>query len=278
MDQQTAQARSLTRPAADSPASAPAAARRGLPGPVYVVASLAGGVGLWWLGAAVDHSVLLPSPGAVARLGWHDLATGYLERQAWASLERVLVGYLLGVAAAIPTGFLMGWYRWARRALEPWVQFFRTIPPLALIPLVIVALGIGQAPKVFLIFLAAFLVTVIAIYQGVRGLDPTFVNAARVLGAREWNIFAHVAVPATVPYLLVGMRIALGGAWATVVAAELINTNNGLGAMMENAGQNLDMPTVILGVVTIGVLGIVMDRAVVLLELRLARWQDRQED
>jgi NitT/TauT family transport system permease protein len=219
---------------------------------------------------------LLPGPAAVAREGWHLLTSGFLEKQIAASLERVVIGFALGVVIAVPTGFVMGWYHWASGLIEPWVQFFRTIPPLALIPLVIVFFGIGESAKIVLIFLAAYLATVIAVFQGVRSVDRTLINAARVLGAGDATIFLRVVVPASVPYLFVGMRIALGNAWATLVAAELIAANSGLGHMMQTASTYFKIPTVIVGVISIGVLGFVMDRVILWLDRRLTRWQDTQ--
>lgn len=252
--------------------------RRRVPAWVYVVASFAGGVGLYWLAAVAFGSQFLPTPPAVGSVFRQDLASGYLEQQAWASLQRVLIGYLVGVAVSVPVGFLMGWYLWARQALEPWVQFLRVIPPLALIPIVITVIGIGQTARIFLIFYAAFLSTLIAVFQGVRSTDRTLVNAARVLGANDRRIFAWVVVPATVPYLLVGMRVALGNAWATLVAAELIASSSGLGYMMWSAQENGDPQRVMEGLVTLGLIGVVMDRIVVYLNHRLTRWQDTRED
>src|SRR5699024_3003680 len=100
-----------------------------------------------------------------------------------------------------------------------WVQFFRTIPPLAIIPLAIVLMGVGEEPKIFVIFLAAFLACVISTFQGVVQVDRTLINAARVLGAKDGTIFVRIVVPASTPFILVGMRVGLGAAWATVVAA-----------------------------------------------------------
>lgn len=251
--------------------------RKRVPAWVYVVASFAGGIGLYWLAAIALGSQFLPAPPAVASVFRQDLASGYLEQQAWASLERVLIGYLTGVAVSIPVGFLMGWYLWARQALEPWVQFLRVIPPLALIPIVITVIGIGQSARIFLIFYAAFLSTLIAVFQGVRSMDRTLVDAARVLGANDRRIFVWVVVPATVPYLLVGMRVALGNAWATLVAAELIASSSGLGYMMWSAQENGAPQRVMEGLITLGLIGVVMDRIVVYLNHRLTRWQDTRE-
>lgn len=249
-----------------------------VPAWVYVVVSFAAGIGIWWLVAILLNNQFLPRPPAVVSVTRQDLASGFLAQQVWASLQRVLIGYAIGIAASLPVGFLMAWYLWARRALDPWVQFFRVIPPIALIPIVIVILGPTQQGRIFLIFNATFWTSVIAVYQGVRSTDRTLVNAARVLGANERNIFLRVVIPGAVPFLLTGMRIALGSAWATLVAAELVAANSGLGQMMWQAQASGDNARVIEGLVVLGLLGVIMDRLVVLGDRRLTRWQDKQED
>lgn len=238
------------------------------------VLSIAGGIGIWW--ALAVNGFQFPTPpevvSAIGRL-WDN---GLLQRDILASLGRVLAGFLLGSAAAIPVGFLMGWYTVARGIFEPWIQFFRTIPPLALLPLVLVLLGIGEVPKVFVIFLAAFLACVISTYQGVVSVDRTLINAARVLGAKDGTIFAKVVVPASTPFILVGMRVGLGSSWATLVAAELLASQAGLGYRMQQAQYYYDLATIFVGIVAIGVLGLVMDRLLLLAESKLTGWQERR--
>jgi NitT/TauT family transport system permease protein len=170
----------------------------------------------------------------------------------------------------------MGWYTIGRGLFEPWIQFFRTIPPLALLPLVLVLLGIGEVPKVFVIFLAAFLACVISTYQGVVNVDRTLINAARVLGAKDGAIFLRVVVPASTPFILVGMRVGLGSAWATLVAAELLAAQAGLGYRMQQAQTYYDLATIFVSIVVIGILGLVMDRLLLLAETRLTGWQERR--
>ncbi|MFC8453434.1 ABC transporter permease [Kitasatospora sp. NPDC057223] len=229
-----------------------------------------------WAVLAAAGVESLPGPLPVARRAGELLADGTLEQDMLASLRRVLLGFSLGTLAAVPVGFLMGWYPLARGLLEPYVQFFRTIPPLALIPLAVVLLGIGEVPKVFVIFLAAFLSSVVAAFQGVADVDPTLVNAARVLGALDRTIFLKVVVPASAPFILVGMRIGLGSAWGTLVAAELIAAQEGLGFRMQQAQLYYDLPTIFVGLIAIGVLGLVMDRLLLLLGRRLTAWQERR--
>lgn len=236
--------------------------------------SILGGIALWWLATSLTTTPL-PGPVAVVERFGRSISSGQWWTDARASLSRVLTGFTLGVLLAIPVGFLMGWYKTARGLIDPWVQFFRVIPPLAIIPLAIVTMGIDETPKIFVIFLAAFLSSVVAAYQGVISVEKTFINAARVLGASDWVIFTRVVIPASTPFILVGFRIGLGSAWATVVAAELIAAQAGLGFRMQQGQLYYDLPIIFVSLISIGVLGLLMDRVVVLAERKLTSWQER---
>lgn len=234
------------------------------------------GLAAWWAITAAKL-VVLPGPQEVALKAVDLLRNGQLPLDIFSSLRRVLTGFALGAALAIPVGFLMGWYGVARALIEPYVQFFRMIPPLAVIPLAIVTMGIDEAPKIFVIFLAAFLSCVVATYQGVISVDRTLINAARVLGAKDSVIFPRVIIPASIPFILVGVRIGLGSSWATVVAAELIAAQSGLGFRMQQAQLFYDLPTIFVSLIAIGVLGLVMDRLLQAAERRLTQWQERAQ-
>ncbi|MEV8566141.1 ABC transporter permease [Streptomyces sp. NPDC051322] len=247
--------------------------RRGLPLVLNAV-SVALGIAIWW--GLADAGFKLPTPPEVVSQGWTLIGNGTLGEDVVASLTRVLIGFALGTAVAVPVGFLMGWYPVLRGLIEPWIQFFRTIPPLAIIPMAIVVMGIDETPKIFVIFLAAFLACVISTFQGVVNVDRTLINAARVLGAKDMTIFARVVVPASTPFILVGMRVGLGSAWATLVAAELIAAQKGLGYRMQNAQLYYDLPTIFVALISIGILGLLMDRILLLAERKLTGWQERR--
>nr|WP_201761119.1 ABC transporter permease [Nonomuraea sp. K271] len=255
------------------------AARRGPGRPRRAIAlnllAVVLGLIIWTLLASIGVQGL-PGPLQVAAKAGELIADGTLLDDALASLRRVLLGFLLGTFLAVPIGFLMGWYTTARGLLEPYVQFFRTIPPLAIIPLAIVLMGIGEVPKVFVIFLASFLSSVVATFQGVVDVDKTLINAARVLGASDRTIFLKVVVPASTPFILVGMRVGLGSAWGTLVAAELIAAQEGLGFRMQQAQLYYDLSTIFVGLIAIGLLGLLMDRLLLLAERRLTGWQERR--
>lgn len=229
------------------------------------------GIGLWWLVSVIGIAGI-PSPWAVIAQFGELVANGQLFRDAGASLARVFVGFFIGVGIAIPIGFSMGWYDSARAIFQPYIQFFRVIPPLAIIPLAIVTMGIGETPKVFVISLAAFLVSVVSTYQGVVNVDSTLIRAARVLGASDLTIFRRIVIPASVPFILVGARTGLGAAWATLVAAELIAAQSGLGFRMQQAQLFYDLPTIFVSLITIGILGLIMDKTLLGIERRFTRW------
>ena len=238
------------------------------------VVSILLGIGVWWLLALAGFQ--FPTPIEVVTAAGRMLADGTLQSDVLASLGRVLAGFVIGSVAAVLVGFLMGWYATARALFEPWVQFFRTIPPLAILPLVLVLMGIGETPKIFVIVLAAFLACVISTFQGVVSVDRTLINAAQVLGARDGSIFLRVVVPASTPFILVGMRVGLGSAWATLVAAELLAAQEGLGHRMQTAQLYYDLPTIFVGIICIGVLGLIMDRLLLLAGNKLTGWQERR--
>lgn len=238
------------------------------------VVALVLGVGAWWVLSVSGFN--LPTPPEVAQQAVDSIRSGVLLEDLGASLQRVFIGFALGTGLAVPVGFAMGWYPVVRGLVEPYVQFFRTVPPLAIIPLAIVLMGIGETPKIFVIFLASFLASVIATFQGVVNVDRTLINAARVLGAGDRTIFLRVVIPASMPFILVGMRTGLGSAWATLVASELIAAQQGLGYRMQQAQIFYDLATIFLNLVVIGILGLLMDRVLLWAEKRLTGWQERR--
>ncbi|MFE6743205.1 ABC transporter permease [Streptomyces tubercidicus] len=244
--------------------------------PAYAAGSLLLLLAAWWVASIlIGNGQLLATPAQV----WHAaiplIKDGTLAGDIAASGKRALAGFALGTIAAIPVGFALGWYPLCRRLVEPWLQFMRVIPPIAIIPLVILWLGIGEEGKIFLIFWASFLQVVIAVVGGVSAVDAVTIRAARVLGARDLSIFLDIAVPASIPYVLVGMRIGLAASWTTLVAAELVAASSGLGYRIVSAGNYRQVPVVMLGIITIGILGFLMDRVFLIAEKRLTSWQER---
>jgi NitT/TauT family transport system permease protein len=198
-----------------------------------------------------------------------------LARDIWASTRRVFVGVALGTACAVPVGFVLGWYKRVRVFIDPVINFFRALPPIALIPLVIVYFGVDELAKIVILFYASFFAGVIVMYEGISQISPLYVRVARTLGATDAEIFRKVIVPLTVPHILTALRVALGVAWATLVASELIAAQQGLGALIQNASSYFLLDVIYVGIICIGLIALVMDLALRRASARLVAWQER---
>src|SRR5262249_7265570 len=225
--------------------------------------------------AGLISSALVPTPAQVFRQFWRLLTTQRLWFDMIMSSERVLLGLATGITLAVPIGFVLGWYRPVRTAVDPLVNFFRALPPISLIPLVIVYFGIGEIAKGIMLFYAAFFTGVIVLYEGIVQINPLFIRVARTLGATDGEIFRRVIVPLTRPPVLTGVRVALGVTWATLVACELIAAQRGLGAVIQNAANYFQLDTIYAGIISIGIIALIMDRCLRALAARLVQWQER---
>ena len=217
---------------------------------------------------------LVPTPHAVAARFW-ELAGNRLPKDVYMSTQRVFLGVSLGILLAVPVGFVLGWYRHVRVFADPVLNFFRALPPIALIPLVIVYFGIGEGAKVVILFYASFFAGVIVMYEGIAQISPIYVRVARTLGARDSEIFMKVIVPLTVPHILTSLRVALGVAWATLVASELIAAQQGLGSLIQNAASFFQLDIIYVGIICIGLIALVMDLGLRAASRRLVAWQER---
>jgi len=241
-----------------------------------ILAPWAAILGAWY---AIHYSglvnpALVPTPHAVAARFW-ELAGNRLLKDVYMSTQRVFLGVMLGTLVAVPVGFVLGWYRHVRAFADPVLNFFRALPPIALIPLVIVYFGIGEGAKVVILFYASFFAGVIVMYEGIAQISPIYVRVARTLGATDAEIFAKVIVPLTVPHILTALRVALGVAWATLVASELIAAQQGLGSLIQNAASFFQLDIIYVGIICIGFIALVMDLLLRALSRRLVAWQDR---
>lgn len=225
----------------------------------------------WDAAVRTTGSDIFPGPWEVC-LGIGELARhGLLLKYVVASLFRVTWGFLLAVLAGVPLGLFLGWFRPAYEALNPLIQIFRPISPIAWIPLSILWFGVSDAAPVFLIFLSSIFPITVSSMAAVRNLQPVYIRAARNFGLSRVQLFRRVILPGTLPQILTGVRIALGVAWLVVVAAEMIAVNSGLGYLIidaRNAGKRYDL--VVAGMAVIGVIGLVLD----LLVRRLERFDE----
>jgi NitT/TauT family transport system permease protein len=262
----------------DAPADAAPPRGRGIPGRLLtLIAPWACLIALWYgvKYSGLVQSQLLPSPDAVARQFWLSMTTEQLWLDMILSTRRVFFGLLFGMLLAVPVGFLIGWYRPIRRFVDPLLNFFRALPPIALIPLVIVYLGIGEVARVSILFYASFFAAVIVMYEGMSQISPLYVRVARTLGASDLEIFWKVMVPMTVPHMLTALRVALGVSWATLVASELVAAQSGLGAKIQNAASFFNLDAIYMGIICIGAIALTMDTLLRALSRRLLVWQDR---
>ena len=221
------------------------------------------------------NPALVPTPHAVAARFWELLTKARLPTDMLISTQRVFLGVACGIALAVPVGFVLGWYREIRSFIDPLINFFRALPPIALIPLVIVYFGIDELAKVVILFYASFFAGVIVMYEGIAQISPIFVRVARTLGATDGEIFRKVIIPLTVPHMLTALRVALGVAWATLVASELIAAQQGLGALIQNAGSFFQLDIIYVGIICIGFIALFMDLALRAVARRLVSWQER---
>ena len=221
------------------------------------------------------NPALLPTPHAVAARFWELLTQQRLPRDIWMSTQRVFLGLTFGILLAVPVGFILGWYREIRSFIDPLINFFRALPPIALIPLVIVYFGVDELAKVVILFYASFFAGVIVMYEGIAQISPIYVRVARTLGATDREIFAKVIVPLTVPHMLTAVRVALGVAWATLVASELIAAQQGLGALIQNASSFFQLDIIYVGIICIGFIALAMDLVLRAVARRLVAWQER---
>ena len=207
------------------------------------------------------------------------MVEGYRNVSLWehvgTSVKRVLLGVLFGALAGIPLGFAMGLNSVARGLLDPVVEFIRPIPPLALIPLVILWLGIDEVAKTFLLFLAALFIMLIAARAGVNSVRISKVHAAYSLGASKTQVLRHVILPNALPEIFTGLRISMGVCWGTLVAAELVAADQGVGSMMMIAKNFLQTDVVVIGIILIGAIGFAIEMLMRALEGWLIPWKGK---
>ena len=256
----------------------PSAARGGR---IWSVVSIAVLAVLWVLSSRYEwvSPIFWPAPGAV----WDQLVTiaskGYRNFTLWEhigwSLYRILMGFGLGCLIGIPLGFAMGLSRVMRGMFDPVVEFFRPIPPLAFIPLVIIWSGIGERSKILLLFLAALWIMAIAARSGVSNVNLSKIHAAYTLGVSRTQLLFRVILPNALPEIFTGMRVAMGVCWGTVVAAELVAAESGVGFMIMVASTFLSTDIVVMGVIVIGTVGYGIDILMRKLEARLIPWKGK---
>jgi taurine transport system permease protein len=238
-------------------------------------------IALWFLVTNMGwvKPLFLPRPQAVFQQFYEYLTGTANDKPLWqhflASMFRVFSAFILACVTAIPIGIAMGMSRVMRGIFDPPLEFYRPLPPLAYLPLIIIWFGIDELPKVLLIFLSCFAPLALAARAGMRSASQEQINAAYSMGASYMQVIRHVILPSALPDILIGMRIAIGFGWTTLVAAEMVAANVGLGQMVLNASNFLRTDIVIMGIIVIGVVAYMFDLLMRWVERTLVPWKGR---
>jgi len=238
-------------------------------------------IALWALvsNAGWIKPLFLPTPQMVFKQFAEYLTGAANDKPLWdhflASILRVAAAFWLAVLTAVPVGIAMGMSRVARGIFDAPIEFYRPLPPLSYLPLIIIWFGIDELPKVLLIYLSCFAPLALAARSGMRSASQEQINAAYSMGASYAQVIRHVILPAALPEILVGMRIAIGFGWTTLVAAEMVAANVGLGQMVLNASNFLRTDIVIMGIIVIGVVAYLFDLFMRQVEKWLVPWKGR---
>lgn len=238
----------------------------------------------WWLvtlpalGPFIKP-LFLPSPAevwakfvSVATEGYQDRTLG---EHTWSSVQRIFVAFILAAITGIPIGIAMATNRVFRGIFDPPIEFYRPLPPLGYLPLTVIWFGIGETQKLVLLFLAMFAPMVLNARAGVRSVAIEQIHAAYSLGASRAQVLWHVILKGAMPEILTGMRIGIGFGWTTLVAAELVATQEGLGAMIMSASEFLVTSVVIMGIIVIGIIAYSFDLLMRWIEHKVVPWKGR---
>jgi len=217
-------------------------------------------------------AVLLPPPSAIARAGWDLIRSGELFVHLRDSLSREAVAFFWAAMSAIPLAIVMGWSKTINDQVDPLIEVLRPVPPLAWIPLSILWFGIGDVQNQFIIFLGMFFPILLNTIAGVKNIEPNIIRAAQCLGASELRILRRIVLRAALPQIITGIRVGLGVGWMALVAAELVGANSGLGFLINDARTLLRTDVVIVGMITIGIVGLIIDRTIRVIGRRTMPW------
>ncbi|WP_018130624.1 aliphatic sulfonate ABC transporter permease SsuC [Effusibacillus pohliae] len=231
-------------------------------------------VGIWqWLSQfGWLSSKVLPAPTQVMEVAWHLVGSGELFRHVTISFERAAAGFLLGGGLGFAFGLVNGVFRFAETLLDTFIQMIRNIPHLAMIPLVILWFGIGEQAKLFLVSLGVLFPVYVNTLHGIRSVDPGLLEMGRVYGLNAWGLFWKILLPGALPSILVGVRYALGIMWLTLIVAETIASDKGIGYMAMNAREFMQTDVVVVSVLLYALFGKLADAVAKFCEKRWLKW------
>ena len=214
----------------------------------------------WWILSLFQEDILLPGPLKTLAGSWEIVANGKLFEFALISMRRVFIGWGLGCLIGIPLGMLIGRIEVVRSFFEPFINFFRFVPGLALITLFLMWFGVDEGSKIMIILYGTVFTVSVNVIAGILSMDQNRINAARILGVSEKDIFFTVVWPSIIPYAFTGARLGLGGAFGAIVAAEMVAAKEGLGYLIYNSRLYFRTDWIICGVITLGLLGFLFDK------------------
>lgn len=244
--------------------------------------ALLGAIVLWYLMAIVGpyfkliNPIMLPTPWKVATTMVELSGSGELWRHTGSSVARFLLGFLVAAVIGIPMGVGMGRSRLMGDLLGTVTELLRPIAPTAWIPLSILWLGLGIKQQVFIVFIGAFFPILLNTIAGVRSVEAIYIRAALTLGAKERDTIRRIILPSAVPNIVTGLKIGLGVGWMCIVTAELVAADSGLGYMIQDARMLLNTHIVLAGMITIGIIGLILTQVLTQIERRVCRWQATQ--
>jgi NitT/TauT family transport system permease protein len=249
----------------------------GLPRAVRSSIAIVAFVALWealprlnWVDAT-----FLPPFSVVLRALYEMAVSGELGVHLLASTARALSGFLIAVAIGVPLGLFIGWYRTLAEVLDPLLELFRNTAPLALLPVFVLVLGMGETSKVSMVVYSCVWPVVLNTVSGVRNVDPLLIRSARSMGLRPLQLFVKVVLPASVPSVFTGIRLAGAFSILVLIAAEMVGAKAGLGYLVNYSQFTFEIPKMYAGIITLALLGLAFNQTVLFAEKRLAAWKEQ---
>ena len=243
---------------------------------LYGLAGVVIFLSFWEFGsrAGIVNPFFFGRPTGIIQAGLAEVQKERFWGDLWASFSEFSICYILAIALGIPIGLAAGRFRRLQYALDPWLNFFNSLPRIALLPVLVIMFGVfGPASKIAVVFLGAFFSIVIPTMQGVRTTDRRFIDVARSFGASEWLLFRSVVIPSTVPFIVTGLRLGIARALIGVVTAELYTQTEGIGVLIRRATENNDANRALFGVLLFTISGIIGVEAIRRLESRYQKWR-----
>jgi NitT/TauT family transport system permease protein len=256
------------------------------PRPYLMLIGFAGFLGFWYLSVEVwklPRFAEMPGPTQVLR-EWFSRDPVYglsifvdeYYLHIWVSIRRIAIAFFLATAVGVPLGLFLGWSVRFKQYVFPVFELLRPVPPLAWVPLAIVMFRGSETPVIFLTYLASFYATALNTMLGVESIDVSYIRAASCLGAKRWQVFQHVIVPGALPFIFTGLQISVGVAWFSLVAGEMVSGQYGLGYVINTSYTMVRYPTIVIGMVTLGLVGYITSAAVRLAGTYMMQWRTRE--